>query len=101
MDYVPAAQGGDQLTDLAILVMFCENAQIEYNVIDLKWFNGALVPIINPMHNENCKQVTYFNNSDGAGTLIRGARTSGGTLLDKAQDAANLPEDATTLALLF
>ena len=60
--------------------------------------NGA--SIVNPMHVERCKAVTFFNNTDSGGRLIQGEVTLLGAPISQQQELTTLVQDALILALI-
>ena len=98
VDYVPIARNGDSTRDLAMLAMFFENLIVTDNVIYLMLVNGT--SIVNPMHAERCKSLTYFNNTDSSGKLIQGKVTLAGAPTSQQQELTTLVQDALILAFI-
>lgn len=98
VDYAPQFVNGRAANDGGILVMYCENAVISQNLIDLPLADGSSIAI--PMQHQACVNVTYFNNRDSSGRLIPGAQTTSGVLNAWWPDLAAQIEDSLALALL-
>lgn len=97
VDLIPDAQNGRPASDRAMLLLYCEDARVEANTIDLKLADGSYLP--NPMRHENCGVVRYFNNVTPSGTLILGAAGLGSSPVPQ-QDLVQDVDETLTFCLL-
>ena len=70
-DYIPDAQDGRSSTDLAMQLLYCEDARVENNIVDLRLSDGSNVS--DHIRHGNCGTVRYFNNVTPNGLLVQGA----------------------------